>query len=226
MSTAERSMGLGLRALNHLAGSDLLDRAGLRKPVERSVFQGTRRGFRTAGAASRRFNAVSRLARPARQAASARPSCLTSRPTMSSRCCARRSGRSRPSRSVPQRSSPTAHAQRRRSFSALATELGLGDARRPRGARRRRWPSARRSPSVLVAEALAHGDLGIAFAALAPSAVAPQWVCGATASSSPPICRLRLRDAPAAALALLEPRPLFDPMRLETRARADREGGP
>ena len=35
---AERSMGLGLRALNRLAGSDLLDRIGIRKQVERALF--------------------------------------------------------------------------------------------------------------------------------------------------------------------------------------------
>ena len=45
---AERSMGIGLRALNWLAGSDLLDRIRLRKGVERALFQGTKQGFRTA----------------------------------------------------------------------------------------------------------------------------------------------------------------------------------
>ena len=66
-SNAERGMGLGLRTLNRLAGSELLDRTRLRKPLERALFQGTRGGFRTAGAASRTFSAASTLARPARQ---------------------------------------------------------------------------------------------------------------------------------------------------------------
>src|ERR1700727_340454 len=67
-SPAERGMGLGLRTLNRLAGSELLDRTRLRKPLERALYQGTRGGFRTAGAASRTFSAASKLARPARQA--------------------------------------------------------------------------------------------------------------------------------------------------------------
>ena len=50
---AERGMGLGLRALNRLAGSDMLDRVGLRRPVERVLYQGTKSGFRTATAAGR-----------------------------------------------------------------------------------------------------------------------------------------------------------------------------
>ena len=35
MSMAERSMGLGLRALGRLAGSDVVDRLGVRKPAEK-----------------------------------------------------------------------------------------------------------------------------------------------------------------------------------------------
>ena len=39
-------MGFGLRALNRLAGSDLLDRIRIRKQVENALFQGTKNGFR------------------------------------------------------------------------------------------------------------------------------------------------------------------------------------
>jgi len=79
--------------------------------------------------------------------------------------------------------------------------------------------------SVLVTEALARGDLGIALAALAPSAVATAlglWGDGEQQATYLPA--FASEDAPAAALAMLEPRPLFDPMRLETRARADAGG--
>src|SRR5260370_1020972 len=46
-SVADRAMGIGLRGLNWLAGSDLLDRIRIRKGVERALFQGTKSGFRT-----------------------------------------------------------------------------------------------------------------------------------------------------------------------------------
>ena len=58
MSLAERSMGLGLRALGRIAGSDMVDRLGVRKPAERVLYRATRDGFRAAGAAGRSFKVV------------------------------------------------------------------------------------------------------------------------------------------------------------------------
>src|SRR5436190_17901577 len=66
MSIADQSMGLGLRALNRLAGLDLMDRLGLREPVERLVYGASKSGFRAAGTANRAFVAAGRLGRPAR----------------------------------------------------------------------------------------------------------------------------------------------------------------
>jgi alkylation response protein AidB-like acyl-CoA dehydrogenase len=78
---------------------------------------------------------------------------------------------------------------------------------------------------VLVAEALAHGDMGLAVALLAPAAVSTTLVlwgdAGQQATYLPSFVR---DDAPAAALALLEPRPLFDPFDLRTTARRDGGG--
>jgi alkylation response protein AidB-like acyl-CoA dehydrogenase len=74
--------------------------------------------------------------------------------------------------------------------------------------------------SVLIGEALAHGDMGLAFAALAPAAVSTALGLWGDADQQsaylPPFVG---DDVPAAALALLESRPLFDPMHLETTAR-------
>jgi len=78
--------------------------------------------------------------------------------------------------------------------------------------------------SALVGEALAHGDMGIAYAALAPGAVATaigRW--GTAEQEATYLPAFAGEDAPAAALALLEPRPLFDPLSLETKARRDGE---
>ena len=224
MSTAERSMGLGLRALNRLAGSDLLDRAGLRKRVERSVFQGTRRGFRTAGAASRSFNAVARLAGPARQAAARAPGLFDLTPDDEQQMLreaidAFAAERIRPAALLADGACATPPE-----ILDLAAELGVGILGVPEELG---GVMAERSAvtSVLVTEALARGDLGIALAALAPSAVATAlglWGNGEQQSTYLPA--FASENAPAAALALLEPRPLFDPMRLETRARADAGG--
>jgi alkylation response protein AidB-like acyl-CoA dehydrogenase len=76
--------------------------------------------------------------------------------------------------------------------------------------------------AVLVAEALGHGDMGIAYAALAPGAVASaigHW--GSAEQQTTYLPAFTGADPPPAALAMLEPGPLFDPSRLRTRARRD-----
>jgi alkylation response protein AidB-like acyl-CoA dehydrogenase len=78
--------------------------------------------------------------------------------------------------------------------------------------------------SVLIGEALAHGDMGIAHAALAPGAVATAiGLWGSAEQESIYLPAFTGENVPAAALAILEPRPLFDPLKLETKARRDGE---
>src|SRR5438105_12017289 len=64
---AERGMAVGLRALNRLAASDLLDRLGLRQPTERFLAGASKTTARTAAQAGRTFAAAQKLSRPARQ---------------------------------------------------------------------------------------------------------------------------------------------------------------
>jgi alkylation response protein AidB-like acyl-CoA dehydrogenase len=74
--------------------------------------------------------------------------------------------------------------------------------------------------AALVAEALAHGDMGLAVACLAPAAVSNALVLwGDETQQATYLPAFVGDDVPAAALAVLEPRPLFDPFRLETTAR-------
>jgi hypothetical protein len=80
--------------------------------------------------------------------------------------------------------------------------------------------------NVLVAEALAHGDMGLAVACLAPAAVSTALTLWGDehqqATYLPPFVG---NDVPAAALAILEPRPLFDPAQPRTAARRTARGG-
>lgn len=71
-------MGVGLAVLNRLAGAPLLDQ--LRGPLERAIFAGSTAGFRTAGAANRRFTAVRSRGTPQRLAAGGEQS-TSRRPT-------------------------------------------------------------------------------------------------------------------------------------------------
>jgi hypothetical protein len=78
---------------------------------------------------------------------------------------------------------------------------------------------------TLVAEALAKGDMGIAVAALAPGAVATALsLWGSDEQQATYLPAFTGEDVPAAALALAEPRPLFDPLSPRATARRDGDG--
>ncbi|HEY8810226.1 MAG TPA: acyl-CoA dehydrogenase family protein [Solirubrobacterales bacterium] len=185
---AERSMGIGLRALNWLAGSDLLDRIRARKQVERALFQGTKNGFRSATAAGRTFKAAQKLTRPARQA-TGKPRALFDISPDDEQEMFQEAVRDFAEAKV-RPAAQEADAERAVPAELLAqvNELGVNTLGIPEELGGVMHEQAA-TTSALVGEALAHGDMGIAYAAL----------------------------------ALLEPRPLFDPLKLETTARRDGE---
>ncbi len=79
--------------------------------------------------------------------------------------------------------------------------------------------------TTLVAEALAHGDLGIAVALLAPGSVATSLALwGDPGQQAAYLPRFAASTPPIAALALTEPRPLFDVLAPKAAARR-RDGG-
>src|SRR5665811_471898 len=67
MNTAEKSVGLGLRALRQLSSSEFLDRLGVRSHPERALYSSTKNGFKSATAAGRAYKAATSLGKPARQ---------------------------------------------------------------------------------------------------------------------------------------------------------------
>jgi alkylation response protein AidB-like acyl-CoA dehydrogenase len=220
---AERSMGLGLRTLNRLAGSGLLDRIGLRKQAERALFQTTKNGFRTATAAGRTFKAAQKLGKPARQKASKPRTLFDITPDDEQQMF---------QEAVRDFSAEKVRPAAQEADTACATpdelltqvnELGvnmLGVPEELGGVVEEQSAVT----SVLIGEALAHGDMGIAYAALAPGAVATaiaRW--GTAEQEATYLPAFTGEDIPAAALAMLEPRPLFDPLKLDTKARRDGE---
>jgi alkylation response protein AidB-like acyl-CoA dehydrogenase len=73
--------------------------------------------------------------------------------------------------------------------------------------------------AVLLAEALAEGDMGLALACLAPGAVATALgLWGDAQQQSAYLPAFAGEDPPAAAIAVAEPTVLFDPLALHTRA--------
>ncbi|HEX6753727.1 MAG TPA: acyl-CoA dehydrogenase family protein [Solirubrobacterales bacterium] len=219
----ERSMGLGLRWLGRLAGSDLLDRLHIRKGVERTLYGGTKNGFRSATVAGRTFKAAQKLTSPARQAPSKPRSLFDITPDDEQqmlqegvRDFAEAKVRPVAKQADFDRSTPD-------ELLSQANELGVNMLGVPEELGGVMHEQAAVT-SVLIGEALAHGDMGIAYAALAPGAVATaigHW--GTPEQEATYLPAFTGEDTPAAALAILEPRPLFDPLKLETTARRNGE---
>ncbi len=220
---AERSMGLGLRALNRLAGSDLLDRIHIRKQVERALFRTTKNGFRSATAAGRTFKAAQKLGKPARQA-TGQPRGLFDITPDDEQEMFQEAVRD----FAEQKVRPAAHeadaaCKTPGELLSQANELGINMLGVPEELGGVVQEQAAVT-SVLIGEAVAHGDMGIAYAALAPGAVSTaigRW--GSADQQATYLPSFTGEDTPAAALAILEPRPLFDPLKLTTRARREGE---
>ncbi len=220
-SVSERSMGLGLRWLNRLAGSDLLDRIRIRKQVERALFNTTKNGFRSATAAGRTFKAAQKLGRPARQA-TGRPRSLFDVTPDDEQQMLQEAVREFAANEVrPAALAADADCATPSELLTQANELGVNMLGVPEELGGVMHEQAAVT-AVLIGEALAGGDMGIAYAALAPGAVATaigHW--GTAEQEAAYLPSFTGEDTPAAALTILEPRPLFDPLALETVARRD-----
>lgn len=222
-SVAERSMGFGLRALNRLAGSDLLDKIKIRRGVERALFQGTKNGFRTATAAGRTFKAAQQLGKPARQARSKSKGLFDVTPDDEQQMF-QEAGRAFAEEKIrPVALKADEDCKTPKELLDQAAELGvnmLGVPEELGGVMHEQSAVT----AVLIGEALAHGDLGIAYATLAPGAVATAiGLWGSAEQEATYLPAFTSENVPAAALAILEPRPLFNPLKLETTARRDGE---
>jgi alkylation response protein AidB-like acyl-CoA dehydrogenase len=222
-SAGDRSMGVALRALNRLAGSSLLDRIGIRKQFERAIFTTTKGGFRSATAAGRTFKAAQRLGKPARQRTGKAKGLFDLTPDDEQQMFQEAVRDFAEAKVRPAAQAADAERSTPPELLAQANELGinvLGVPSELEGVMEEQSAVS----SVLIAEALAHGDLGIAYAALAPGAVATaigRW--GTAEQESTYLPAFTGEDTPAAALAILEPSPLFNPLELGTRARRDGE---
>jgi alkylation response protein AidB-like acyl-CoA dehydrogenase len=221
---AERGMAVGLRALNRVASSGAIDRLGLRDPVTNLIHGATKTGVRTAASAGRTFAAAQRLSRPARQP-KARQSDLFDLTPSDEQILLRDSVRDfGQERLLPAALEADSACAAPAELLTQANELGLTMVGVPEelgGAVQERSATT----TVLMSEALAQGDMGIAVACLAPAAVSTAislW--GDAHQQSTYLPEFVGSDVPAAALALMEPRPLFDPFALETTARAAGDG--
>ena len=218
------AMGVGLAALNKLAGLGAIDRLGLRRPLERAVYQGSRAGFAAVSATNRTFEAVQRRER-AERPRTAGAGLFDLDPTDEQRMIidATREFAAEQLRPVANQADTDCAAPDtllKRSVAELGVTLvGVPETLGGMGSERNA------TTGVLVAEALAHGDMGLAVACLAPAAVSNALVLWGTEEQQATYLPAFVGDdVPAAALAVTEARALFDPFALRTTARRTPDG--
>jgi alkylation response protein AidB-like acyl-CoA dehydrogenase len=221
---ARRGLGLGLGALRRLAASDVLDRVGMRERFERAVFRGTRGGIRSVTTAGRTFVAARALVQPARQAPAGRADLFDVTPDDEQTLIQEAVREYAAAKVRPAASEADAKLAVPAEIIAQINELGLNMLGVPEALGGATDQQAAVT-AVLVDEALAHGDMGIAYGALAAGAVASaigRWGSGQQQATYLPA--FASDEVPASALAILEPVPLFDPLKLQTKARRAGDG--
>jgi alkylation response protein AidB-like acyl-CoA dehydrogenase len=217
------AMAWSLALINRLAQSPRLDRLGLRPRAERAAYHTTRTGLGTAAALSRTFAAAVKLGSPQRLPEAPRTGLFDLTATEDQQMLVDvvrefAAERIRPAAAAADRDCRTPDE-----LIATAVELGIWQVSVPEGLG---GFSEHRSvvTGVLVAEALATGDLGLAVSILAPAAAPTALSLWGDADQQATYLPAFVGDnPPRAALAVTEPRPLFDPFTLATRAvrRAD-----
>jgi alkylation response protein AidB-like acyl-CoA dehydrogenase len=219
-------MGAGLAALNRLAGASIIDRLNLRKPLEKAVYEASRTGFKTVGAANRAFTAVGQRRKAERPSPAGGRDLFDLTPTDEQKMIVEATRefaaeQLRPNAAAADTECAAPEALLKRSITELGvTQVGVPEALGGMGSER----SA--TTGVLIAEALAHGDMGLAVACLAPAAVSNALALwGDADQQSAYLPAFVGDDVPAAALAITEPHVLFDPMALRTKARRVSGGG-
>jgi alkylation response protein AidB-like acyl-CoA dehydrogenase len=223
MNATERGMGLGLRALRQLSSAEILDRLGIRSHFDRALYSSTKNGLRSATVAGRAFKAATQLGKPARQPRSEGRGLFDLTPTDEQQMLVEAVSTFATDEVRPAASKADAECSTPKELLDQAAELGvnmLGVPEEVGGVMSERSAVA----GVLVTEALAKGDGGIAVSALAPGAVATALgLWGDADQQSTYLPPFTEENAPVATLAITEPRPLFDPISLDTKAR--RQGG-
>jgi alkylation response protein AidB-like acyl-CoA dehydrogenase len=216
---AERGMAVGLRALNRLASNPLIDRFGLRDSAERVLHEASKATVRTATRAGRTFAATQKLSKPARQPRASRSDLFDLTPDDEQQMLRESVREFALAKLRPAAEAADQECAAPDELLAQANELGLTMVGVPEelgGA------VAERSAvtTVLMSEALAQGDMGIALACLAPASVSTALsLWGDADQQATYLPEFVGENVPAAALAVLEPRPLFNPLDLKTRAR-------
>ena len=217
-------MGRAMAVLTKVSSSPVIDRLGLRKQFEKALTSSVKNGFTAVAAGERVFTATRKLTQPQRLAKPKDPELFDLEPTEEQQMIVETVREFAAEQLRPAAHDADAKAQTPDGLLSRAAELGIGAFGIPEELG---GFGTERSvvTNVLVAEALAHGDMGLAVSVLAPSAVSTvlvQW--GDAEQQSTYLPAFTGDQPPVAALALHERGALFDPRKPRTRAKRTPSG--
>lgn len=214
-------MGAAMRVMTTLTGSELAEKYKLRGPLNRATYESTKTGFRTLAAATRTFNKVTGSGnKPKRLAENSSKTKgyfdLTPDEDQQLIVDTVREFAAEIIRPVAYDADAAASAPA--DLLTRAAELGITLINVPEdleGAAAERGAVT----NSLVAEALSHGDMGLALPILAPSGVAvalTEW--GTEAQQHTYLPEFAGDNVPQASVVISEPQALFNPFALRTTA--------
>lgn len=204
--------------LTPIVGQDFLDKYHLRDPLNRGLRYGTKTIFSTVGATSRQFERVQNLRSGPTRLKSSGKDFYDLRPDDEQKMIVETLEDFAAEVLRPAAADADAAATYPSDLIAKAAELGITAVNIPEDFD---GIAAHRSSvtNVLVAEALAYGDMGLALPILAPGGVASaltHW--GSADQQATYLKEFAGEIVPQACVAIAEPQPLFDPTRLKTTA--------
>jgi len=209
---------IALAVLAPIVGQDFLDKYHLRDPLNRTLRYGTKTIFTTATATSRQFKRVQSLRSGPTRLKSSGKDYFDLTPDDDQKLIIETADEFAAEILRPAAHDADEAAAYPPDLVAKAAELGITAINIPEDFD---GIAAHRSSvtNVLVAEALAYGDMGLALPILAPGGVASaltHW--GSADQQATYLNEFAGENVPQACVAIAEPQPLFDPTRLKTTA--------
>lgn len=212
------AIDVAIALITPLVGQEFLDKYRLRGLLNRGLGYGTKAIFSTGAAASRQFTRVQNLRSGPTRLKSSGKDYFDLTPDEDQQLIVQTVGKFAEEILRPAARDADEAVAYPPGLIAKATELGISAINIPEDFD---GIAAHRSSvtNVLVAEALAYGDMGLALPILAPGGVASaltHW--GSADQQATYLPEFAGENVPQACVAIAEPHPLFDPTRLRTTA--------
>jgi alkylation response protein AidB-like acyl-CoA dehydrogenase len=209
---------IGLALITPIVGQEFLDRHNLRDPLNRTLKYGVKQVFSAAGASTRQFKRIQGLGKAPTRLKPTGANYFDLTPDDDQKLILETVSEFADEILRPAARAADDAASYPQDLIVKAAELGITAINIPEDFD---GIAAHRSAvtNVLVAEALAYGDMGLALPILAPGGVASaltHW--GSADQQATYLPEFAGENVPQACVAIAEPQPLFDPTALKTTA--------